>query len=185
MKTTVINIYGAPGSGKSTLAAELYAEMKKYGKSVELVREAIKPWAYEGKKPTVFEQIYITNKQMLEETSLYGKVDYLITDSPVALGDFYCQYYHNCDSLKYLWGQTYIEASKRQLVNRPIEFFIPIDENLFQQEGRYSNLEESKLIQEKMINDVIAMGYTVGLSQTETRCKDALRVINEQITTTE
>ena len=39
MKTTVINLIGAPGTGKSTLASELFALMKWQGYDVEIVSE--------------------------------------------------------------------------------------------------------------------------------------------------
>lgn len=178
MKTTVINIFGAPGSGKSTLAAELYAEMKKQGYSVELVREAIKPWAYEGKKPTVFEQIYITNKQMLEETSLYGKVAYLITDSPIPLGDFYCNYYHKSDALHLLNHSVVKNAFETGLINNhDYDFFIPLNKDTYNTEGRYSSLDQSKEIEKEMLSHVLCLDWAIKLNNPETRCKEALGII--------
>lgn len=152
MKTTVINIYGAPGSGKSTLAAELYAFMKQNGYSVELVREEIKDWAWQGKKPTVFEQIYITNKQMLAETNLYGKVEYLITDSPIYLGDFYNQYYHNCSALKGLEQAKIDQGFKLGVLSKNIiDLYTPIDDSIYKTEGRYSSLEEAKQLDKELL----------------------------------
>lgn len=152
MKTTVINIYGAPGSGKSTLAAELYTWMKQQGYSVELVRECIKRWAWSGHRPTVFEQTYITNEQMLEESSLYGKVEYLITDSPIVLGDFYCKYYHDSDGLYELDDHIYKEAYKRGLITDCINLYVPIKEEIYKTEGRYSSLEEAKKLDVRMFD---------------------------------
>jgi hypothetical protein len=150
MKTTIINIYGGPGSGKSTLAAELYAWMKIQGYSVELVREAIKTWSWAGKKLSVFEQIYITNQQMLLETDLYGKVDYLITDSPIALGAFYCNYYHGSAALDNLNRQIKLEGKIKGLIEDPINFYLPIQDSIYKEEGRYSSLEEAKSIDKKL-----------------------------------
>lgn len=149
-QTNLINIYGPPGSGKSTLAAELYAHMKQKGYSVELVREEIKDWAWQGKKPTVFEQVYITNKQMLTESNLYGKVEFLITDSPLALGNFYCQYYHNSDALEDLASCTYNTARVKNLVSKVINLYVPINENIYNTEGRYSSLEEAIKLDEEL-----------------------------------
>ena len=96
-KTVVINLYGGPGAGKSTLAAELYYKMKKSGHSVELVREYVKDWAWENRKVEQYDQIYITGKQAKRETSLYSKVDYIITDSPLLLSPFYGEHYSGID----------------------------------------------------------------------------------------
>lgn len=150
MKTTVINIYGAPGSGKSTLAAELYAYMKKEGYSVELTREAIKTWAWAGHRPNVFEQIYITNQQMLLEADLYSKVKYLITDSPIELGAFYCNYYHGSSALDKLTTNVQVEAKTRGLVDQSMHIYVPINDTIYKQEGRYSSLEEATLLDEKL-----------------------------------
>jgi deoxyadenosine/deoxycytidine kinase len=175
MKTTVINVFGSPGSGKSTLASELYSWMKKQGYSVELIREEIKEWAWQGKKPTVFEQMFITNKQMLQETSLYGKVEYLITDSPLHLGSFYCNYYHASSSLNELDDNVYAEAYNRQLIKEPINLYIPLDESIFNPQGRYSNLTETKHIDRLLLNSVLEK-YDNNVIQLN--CSPANRLIN-------
>lgn len=177
MKTTIINIYGAPGAGKSTLAAQIYAELSKKGESVELVREVAKQWAWEGRQPSVFEQIYITTEQMFKETSLYGKVKYVVTDSPIELGDFYNLYYHGNTALTNEW---LIEVSKASYPNVEslVGLFVPIEPKLFQDTGRFSNLEESLII-EKQLKGYLSnqwLQFKV-LNNPETRLQDALKEI--------
>jgi hypothetical protein len=87
--TKVINIYGGPGSGKSTLATELFTEFKRVGLDVELVTEYVKSWAWDGKQLNPYDQLYLLGKQSHNESRLYGKVDFIITDSPVMLCPFY------------------------------------------------------------------------------------------------
>lgn len=94
-KTTVINLIGGPGTGKSTLAAELYAKMKRQGLDVEMVREVAKEWAYDGKEIGPFEQLCILGEQIKKESALFGKVKYVVTDSPVLLGSYYFQRNHD------------------------------------------------------------------------------------------
>lgn len=86
MMTTIINIYGGPGIGKSATAAYLYYLFKKYNQNVELVQEYVKEWAWENRKIKPFDQIYFFGKQVRKESMLFGKVDYVITDSPALLG---------------------------------------------------------------------------------------------------
>lgn len=92
-KTIIINLYGGPGSGKSTSAAYLYYLLKSEGKSVELVREYVKDWAYEKRVISNYDQIYFLGKQVRRESMLYDKVDWIITDSPVMMNLYYAQKY--------------------------------------------------------------------------------------------
>lgn len=89
MGTKVINLFGGPNSGKSTAAAGLYYKLKTRGMNVELVREYVKNWAWEDRKPGTFDQPYIFGKQLRYESMLYGKVDYLVTDSPLIMSGYY------------------------------------------------------------------------------------------------
>lgn len=91
--TQIINFYGGPGTGKSTAAGMYYYMMKKEGFSVELVREYVKDWAYEKRGMTTYDQIYFLGKQVRRESMLYGKVDWIVTDSPVMMNLYYAQRY--------------------------------------------------------------------------------------------
>jgi len=92
-KTTIINLYGGPGAGKSTSAAYYYYLLKTQGTNVELVREYVKDWAWEKRNITTYDQIYFLGKQVRRESMLYGKVNYVVTDSPVMMNLYYAQRY--------------------------------------------------------------------------------------------
>lgn len=98
MKTKVINLFAGPGVGKSTLAADVYSALKKQGKSVELVREFVKDWAWQGKAPGIFDQLFILGNQSYAESMLYGKVEYIVTDSPLLLSPFYEKFNYKVDT---------------------------------------------------------------------------------------
>lgn len=84
--TTLINLWGGPGSGKSTTAAGVFCELKQRGVSCELITEYVKSWAWRGAAIGPFDDVYITAKQLRRESACYGRVDYIITDSPIGLG---------------------------------------------------------------------------------------------------
>lgn len=88
-KTICINLFAGPGAGKSTAAAALFAELKNRGESVELVREYVKSWAWANRDVKPSDDIYLLGKQAAYESRLYGKVKYIVTDSPVLLAGMY------------------------------------------------------------------------------------------------
>lgn len=91
--STIINLYAGPGAGKSTNAAILFGLMKQAGLNVELIREYVKDWAWEGRNINKYDQLYFLGKHIRKESMLFDKVDYIITDSPVHLCAFYSDKY--------------------------------------------------------------------------------------------
>lgn len=89
----IINFFGGPGIGKSTQASGLFTEMKKNHMSVEYTYEFPKEVAWEGNVSQLRDQLFITANQHRNISRLYGKVDYIIVDSPIILGCFYEQRY--------------------------------------------------------------------------------------------
>jgi len=89
----VVNLYSGPGGGKSTTAALLFGALKQRNINVELVTEYVKSWAYEKRPIGAYDQFYFLGKQIRRESLLYGKVDVIITDSPVLMGSLYAYKY--------------------------------------------------------------------------------------------
>lgn len=63
------------------------------GTNAELVREFVKDWAWDGREIRHLDQLYILGKQSQLESNLYGKVDFIVTDSPILLSGVYQEYY--------------------------------------------------------------------------------------------
>ena len=87
--TKIINLYGGPGTGKSTTAAGLFSAMKRLGINCELVTEVAKDLVWEDSLETLNDQLYVSACQCHRIKRLLGKVDYVITDSPILLGIYY------------------------------------------------------------------------------------------------
>lgn len=85
----LINVCGAPGAGKSTLSAYVFAKLKMMGINCELVTEFAKDKVWEKNNEALSNQIYIFAKQYYRITRCVGKVDVIITDSPLFLSPFY------------------------------------------------------------------------------------------------
>lgn len=99
LNTTIVNLFGGPGSGKSTIAAALFAATA--GRcSRELVTEAAKDRVWDG--ADLDNEIALFGEQHGRIARLVGKVDLVITDSPILLPPVYAAYYrHECASLTF------------------------------------------------------------------------------------
>lgn len=90
LELQVINLWGGPGAGKSTTAAGLFNLLKQVpGLRVELVTEFAKDLTYERNLVGLQNQLYILGHQDHRLRRLEGKVDFVITDSPLPLGIAY------------------------------------------------------------------------------------------------
>ncbi|MHA1676322.1 MAG: AAA family ATPase [Candidatus Njordarchaeales archaeon] len=107
--TIVVNMLGGSGIGKSTTAAGLYYHMKLAGMNVELVREYVKILAWQGTKIGQFDQVNIFGEQCKLEHTLYDKVDFIVTDSPILLAPIYEVFYH---------GESIIEEAAIKFLNK-------------------------------------------------------------------
>lgn len=88
-KTVVVNLFGAPGSGKSTGAAYLFYKLKTRGIDAELVTEFAKDKVWEEDWEVFNNQAYIFGKQSYRLSRCDGKVDVIVTDSPLILSILY------------------------------------------------------------------------------------------------
>jgi deoxyadenosine/deoxycytidine kinase len=138
--TTVINLFGGSGIGKSTTAAHLFAEMKYRGIHCELVREYVKMWAWEKKPVGPFDQMYLLGKQSKYESMLYGKVDYIVTDSPLLLCPIYERYYSGKDCVAPA-AVNFLEDAKSKGVTH-LNFLLKRFDQ-FDERGRFETKEQA------------------------------------------
>ena len=92
-KTIVINIAGGPGTGKTTVAADLFSKLKGKGYEVENVSEFAKELVWEGRSEAFDDRLYMHGEQNHRLMQMNGKLDYIITDSPLFLTAIYNDYY--------------------------------------------------------------------------------------------
>lgn len=89
METIVVNIFGVPGAGKSTGAAYVFAALKQRGVNAELVTEYAKDKVWEENNEAFKNQAFLFGKQSYRMSRCAGKVDVIVTDSPLPLSILY------------------------------------------------------------------------------------------------
>lgn len=140
-KPIVINLLGGPCTGKSTLAAELFSSLKKLGVECELVMEYAKDKVWEESFHTLDNQIYVFGKQLHRMWRLNGKVDVIVTDSPLLLSMLYDK--KKSKTLKKLVIEQYNEFDNlTYFIERNFEY----NEN-----GRYQSEDEAKDLDKRLL----------------------------------
>ncbi len=93
MNPLLINFVGAPSVGKSTISALTFVKLKTNHHSSELVQEYAKQLVWSENFEDLSNQWYVSKKQYEMLKAVYGKVNYLVTDSPLILGLHYNRYH--------------------------------------------------------------------------------------------
>ena len=153
----VINIFGGPGSGKSTLALELTATLKKMGYNADYVPEVAKDYVYAGKidflkSETTLAQMQLLNMQRKRiDLCIKGKVDYIVTDSPLLLN---LAYYTGSNSSKKV-RNTYRKYVKDTFLKyNNINMFLSRDVLSYETNGRVQSYQEA-LEKDEIIKDIL------------------------------
>jgi tRNA uridine 5-carbamoylmethylation protein Kti12 len=90
-KTQIIALLAGPGAGKSTLAYHLMSAYKERGASVEYVDEYAKFLTWRERLECLKCQPHVLGEQFYRLQGLVGKVDFIVTDSPILLSACYAK----------------------------------------------------------------------------------------------
>lgn len=150
MKNTIIvNLYGGPGTGKSSGAAYIFARLKMAGIDAEYVTEFAKDKVWENNTEAFKCQFYISGKQSFRISRCFGKVDVIITDSPIRLGKIYADLVGRPQL-----GRACLEEANQYPAGSTLEIFLnrvkPYNTN-----GRNQSEEEAKKIDD-MVKTMLA-----------------------------
>jgi len=146
--STVINIFGGPGAGKSTLAAGMYFYMKTQGHSVELVTEFAKDKVWEGSTEVLKNQLYVMGKQQHRVNRLVGKVDYIITDSPILNSVVYS----NCNTVKKVTKQVFALYNNKNIFLIRSKDYVQAGRNESEAQAHQKDKEIKSLLKELELN---------------------------------
>ena len=104
----IINLFAGPGAGKSSIAAGLTYKLKKKHISCDNPYEFPKLLAWDNNGEAVKDQLYVLANQHRGITKSWGKVDYIILDSPILLSLIYRNYYGSKDGYpQRLYGESF------------------------------------------------------------------------------
>ncbi len=126
--TVVVNLFAGPSAGKTTCAWEIAAELKKDGLVVEYVSEVAKEYVWDNRSDlldgTLEHQKDLYEQQNHRVQRLIGKVDVIVTDSPILL------------------NLLYLKEKNTDFENKVItQFKAQKNFNLFVQRGKYFEAE--------------------------------------------
>ncbi len=87
--TVVVNLFGEPSTGKSTAAAYIFSMLKMKGISCEYISEVAKDKVWDEEFKAFEFQSYLFGNQQHRLGRVNGKVDIIVTDSPLLLSAVY------------------------------------------------------------------------------------------------
>ena len=164
-KTLIINLFGGPGTGKSTLAAYIFAMLKMRGVDSELITEFAKDKVWENNEEVFTNQAYLFGEQSFKISRCDGKVDVIVTDSPLPLSIIY----NNDKRLTENFNLTVMDVFNSY---NNLNFFL-IRQKEYNPNGRRQTKEEAievddmikKMLKERNISYETAMGNQSGADE--------------------
>jgi adenylate kinase family enzyme len=153
----IINFFGGPGIGKSTQASGLFTEMKKKHMDVEITYEFPKVVAWEENYLAIKDQFYITANQHRNISRLYGKVKYIIVDSPIILGLIYKDLYNDGPEYPAIFYDESFDTFILNLFRKYecLNIFLNRNDSTYDENGRFQDLTKAKEIDQEIKNKLI------------------------------
>ena len=141
--TKLVNLFGGPGIGKSGIASGITYKLKKKHISVNNPYEFPKRLAWDNNIPAIKDQLYVFANQHRGIAESYGKVDYIVIDSPILFSTIYHTYYTQGYPAEF-YGQPFhdlvIDLHKKY---DNINILLERGETTHNNNERFQNFEES------------------------------------------
>jgi hypothetical protein len=152
----LINLFGGPGIGKSGIAAGITYKLKKNHISCDQPYEFPKLLAWDNNHSAIQDQLYVLANQHRGIVKSYGKVDYIVLDSPILLSLTYRNYYKGTEYPSSLYGESF-DKMVLDTFNQYDNINIVLDraDGVHNNDERYQNLEESKELDGVIENSLI------------------------------
>ena len=152
----IINLFGGPGIGKSSIANGLTYKLKKKHIICDNPYEFPKLLAWDDNHSAIRDQLYVLANQHRGIVKSYGKVDFIILDSPILLSLTYRNYYKSNEYPATLYGESFdklVLDTFNQYDN--INIVLNRSIGLHNEKERYQTLEQSILLDVEIENTLI------------------------------
>lgn len=175
--TKVLNYFGGPGVGKSTIASGVFHELKKRDIVCEYVSEYAKDCVWEETTKLLENQIHVFAEQLRRQYRLMGKVDYIITDSPLLLSGIYYRFYtdkmghpffseeHTELAIKF-FDETFAQFDNINFIIKRQKKYNPI--------GRKQTEEEAKEIDKMVVKKIVSENQLYNIVDYDSAVDDTL-----------
>lgn len=148
--TLIVNLYGGPGAGKSTTASKIFSILKDRNINCELVTEFAKDLVWSDNYKDLKDSLYVLANQNRRIKRLVGKVDVVVTDSPLLLSTIYGDLANDVDFTYYVY-RTYHNYRNLDVLLERKKDYNPV--------GRLQTEEEAKS-KDKVIEGLLDPRYT-------------------------
>lgn len=151
----VINLFGGPGIGKSSIASGLTYKLKKKHITCDNPYEFPKVLAWDENHSAIKDQLYVLANQHRGIVKSFGKVDYIILDSPIVLSLVYKSVYKGTEYPATLYGESFdkmVLDIHNQYDN--LNIVLKRTEGGYNEKERYQTLDESKKL-DSAIEDIL------------------------------
>lgn len=178
----IINLFGGPGVGKSSIASGITYKLKKKHITCDNPYEFPKLLAWDENHSAIRDQLFVLANQHRGIVKSYGKVDYIILDSPILLSLTYRSYYKSNQYPATLYGDTF-DKMVLDIYNQyeNINIMLVRGDSNHNDKERYQNLEESKELDceiEKSLTDNGVLYHKVKVNSHTV--KNILKIILEK-----
>ena len=105
----LINLFGGPGIGKSSIASGITYKLKKKHINCDMPYEFPKALAWDNNQSAIQDQLYVLANQHRGIVKSYGKVDYIVLDSPIILSLVYRNMYEGTSYPSTLYSSDHFD----------------------------------------------------------------------------
>jgi hypothetical protein len=140
----IINLFSGPGVGKTSIASGLLYQLKKRHISCDAPYEFPKVLAWDENHSAIKDQLYVIANQHRGIVKSWGKVDYIILDSPILLSLVYKSYYKGTEYPSNLYTESFDKmVLDIHLQYNNINILLKRGNGVHNEKERYQNLEQS------------------------------------------
>lgn len=144
--TKIINLFGGPGIGKSSIASGITYKLKKKHITCDNPYEFPKSLAWDNNNEAIKDQLYVLANQHRGIVKSFGKVDYIVLDSPILLSLVYRSMYKGNEYPATLYESEHFDKLVLDIHNQYdcINIVLKRGEGNHNEKERYQTLEESQ-----------------------------------------